>query len=84
MSVLILEDNRQILNVLEELVMSVAEDEKVYATDNVGEAYKIAMETSISPLSYFWIVRSDFPNKFASSVWLIPFSFRAVRILSPI
>ena len=47
MSVLILEDNRQILNVLEELVMSVAEDEKVYATDNVGEAYKIAMETSI-------------------------------------
>lgn len=27
MSVLILEDNRQILNVLEELVMSVAEDE---------------------------------------------------------
>ena len=45
--VLILEDNRQILNVLEELVMSVAEDEKVYATDNVGEAYKIAMETSI-------------------------------------
>ena len=40
MSVLILEDNRQILNVLEELVMSVAEDEKVYATDNVGEAIK--------------------------------------------
>ena len=29
MSVLILEDNRQILNVLEKLVLSVAEDEKV-------------------------------------------------------
>ena len=28
MSVLILEDNRQILNVLEKLVLSVAEDEK--------------------------------------------------------
>lgn len=47
MSVLILEDNRQILNVLEKLVLSVAEDEKVYVTDNVGEAYKIAMEISI-------------------------------------
>ena len=34
MSVLILEDNRQILNVLEKLVLSVAEDEKVYVTDN--------------------------------------------------
>lgn len=54
MSVLILEDNRQILNVLEELVMSVAEDEKVYATDNVGEAYKIAMETSIDV--FYWIL----------------------------
>ena len=60
-----------------------------YYVDTAGKntaaikAY-IAMETSISPLSYFWIVRSDFPNKFASSVWLIPFSFRAVRILSPI
>ena len=29
MSVLILEDNRQILKVLEKLVLSVAEDEKV-------------------------------------------------------
>ena len=47
MSVLILEDNRQILKVLEKLVLSVAEDEKVYVTDNVGEAYKIAMEISI-------------------------------------
>lgn len=46
MSVLILEDNRQILKVLEELVLSVS-DEKVYATDDVGEAYKIAMENSV-------------------------------------
>ena len=50
MSVLILEDNRQILKVLEKLVLSVAEDEKVYVTDNVGEAYKIAMEISIDVL----------------------------------
>ena len=35
MSVLILEDNRQILNVLEKLVLSVAEDEKVYVTEPI-------------------------------------------------
>lgn len=40
MSVLILEDNRQILNVLEKLVLSVAEDEKVYVTDNAGKPIK--------------------------------------------
>ena len=53
MSVLILEDNRQILNVLEELVLSVS-DEKVYATDDVGEAYKIAMENSVDV--FYWIL----------------------------
>lgn len=58
MSVLILEDNRQILKVLEKLVLSVAEDEKVYVTDNVGEAYKIAMEISIDVfmLDIFYMV----------------------------
>lgn len=59
MSVLILEDNRQILNVLEKLVLSVAEDKKVYVTDNVGEAYKIAMETSIDVFMLDIILYTD-------------------------
>ncbi len=58
MSVLILEDNRQILKVLEELVLSVSE-EKVYTTDNVGDAYKIAMENSIDVFMLDIILYTD-------------------------
>lgn len=59
MSVLILEDNKQILMVLEKLVLSVSKNEIVYATDNAAQAYRIAMEKSIDVFLLDIIISDD-------------------------
>jgi DNA-binding LytR/AlgR family response regulator len=47
MGILILEDNQETLKILHRIVQSVAPAEKVYLADNVADAYRIAMESSI-------------------------------------
>ena len=54
------------------------------ATKIFASSFMVAMDGSISPLSYFWIVRSVLFRCWPSTVWLIPAAFRASLILVPI
>jgi DNA-binding LytR/AlgR family response regulator len=48
MGILILEDNQETLKVLNKIVRSVAPADEIYLADNVADAYRIAMESSIN------------------------------------